>query len=46
MALGKLFKSLLGMPESSGQKVAETLVYKGLTIEAAPLNEDGKYRTA
>ena len=43
MGLGKFFKSLLGdgQPEPS-----EPVDYKGFAIEAAPINEDGKYRTA
>ena len=46
MALGKLFKSLLG--GTSGGQVApsEPVDYKGFSIEAAPLDEGGKYRTA
>ena len=44
MALGNLFKSLLG---GAGQPQAEEPVdYKGFVIEAAPLNEEGKFRTA
>lgn len=47
MALGKLFKSLLGGAAGGGQPEPTTPVdYKGFSIEAAPINEDGKYRTA
>lgn len=47
MALGNLFKSLLGAASgSSQQKTADPVDYKGFSIEAAPLYEDGKYRTA
>ncbi len=43
MALGNFFKFLLGdrTPEPE-----EPITYKGFTIEAMPLDEDGKYRTA
>ena len=47
MALGKFFKSLLGNAGGGGQpEPSEPIDYKGFTIEAAPINEDGKYRTA
>ena len=47
MALGKLFKSLLGGAIGDGQpEPTEPVDYKGFGIEAAPINEDGKYRTA
>ena len=47
MALGKFFKSLLGGVDGDNQPQPTTPVdYKGLAIEAAPINEDGKYRTA
>lgn len=47
MALGKFFKSLLGGAVGSGQpEPSEPIDYKGFSIEAAPINEDGKYRTA
>ncbi len=47
MALGKLFKSLLGGAIGDGQpEPTEPVDYKGFSIEAAPINEDGKYRTA
>ena len=45
MALGNFFKSLLG-GTSSESKPADPVDYKGFTIEAAPIDEDGKYRTA
>ena len=45
MALGKLFKSLLGGSPAE-TPAADPVEYKGLTIEAAPINEDGKYRVA
>ena len=45
MALGNLFKSLLG-GGSSEPKAADPVTYKGFTIEAAPIDEDGKFRTA
>ncbi len=43
MALGNFFKFILGdkTPEAS-----EPITYKGFTIEAMPLDEDGKFRTA
>ncbi len=44
MALGKLFKSLLGGGDQTPP--SEPISYKGFTIEAQPLNEDGKFRTA
>ena len=45
MALGKFFKSLLGGdPVTESQ--ADPVDYKGFTIEAAPINEGGKFRTA
>lgn len=46
MALGKLFKSLLGTSGAAAEEAGETVEYKGFSIEAAPLDEDGKYRTA
>ena len=47
MALGKFFKSLLGGAAGSAQpEPSEPIDYKGFSIEAAPINEDGKYRTA
>ena len=44
MALGKFFKTLLGGAGAS--PVAEAVDYKGFSIEPAPLDEDGRYRTA
>lgn len=47
MALGNLFKSLLGGAVGTTQpEPSEPIDYKGFSIEAAPINEDGKYRTA
>lgn len=46
MALGKLFKSLLGGAGAAQAPVSDPVDYKGFTIEAAPLNDDGKFRTA
>ncbi len=46
MALGKLFKSLFGSTAATAQQNIEAVEYKGFSIEAAPLYEDGKYRTA
>lgn len=45
MGFGKLIKSLFA-GSSAADKPTEPVEYKGLSIEAAPLNEDGKYRTA
>ena len=47
MALGKIFRFLLGGAAGIAQpQPSEPIDYKGFSIEAAPLNEDGKYRTA
>lgn len=47
MALGKFFKSLLGDAVGDAQpEASEPIAYKGFSIEAAPVNEDGKFRTA
>lgn len=46
MSLGKLFKSLLGSGNSSASPAVEPEDYKGFSIEAAPIDEDGKFRTA
>jgi len=47
MALGKLFKSLLGGAAGDAQTEPTAPVdYQGFAIEAAPINEDGKYRSA
>jgi len=45
MSLGKLFKSMLGGGASASPAV-EPVDYKGFSIEAAPIDEDGKFRTA
>ena len=44
MSLGKLFKSLIGADTKN--EAPETMTYKGFTIEAAPMQESGGYRTA
>ena len=47
MSLGSFLKSLLVGSSGTGQvKHSEPVDYKGFAIEAAPINEDGKYRTA
>jgi len=47
MALGSFLKSLFVGKTGTGQtKPSEPIDYKEFTIEAAPINEDGKYRTA
>jgi hypothetical protein len=47
MALGNFFKSLFGGSSSASKdEVSEPVAYKEFTIEAAPINEDGKFRTA
>lgn len=47
MALGNLFKSLFSASsEAAGRSVSDPVDYKGFTIEASPLQEDGKFRTA
>lgn len=46
MALGKLFKSILGGAGAAQPEPSEAVDYKGFSIEAAPINEDGKFRTA
>lgn len=46
MAFGKLFKSLLGNPGAAAEGASDPVEYKEFSIEAAPLDEDGKYRTA
>ena len=43
MGLSSFFQSLFGGGEA---KPSEPVEYKGFLIEAAPINEDGKYRTA
>lgn len=47
MSFGSFLKSLLVGSSASGQpKPSEPVDYKGFSIEAAPINEDGKYRTS
>jgi hypothetical protein len=49
MALGNLFKSLFGgesKPSEPTEVLSDALDYKGFTIEAAPIDEGGKFRTA
>jgi len=47
MALGNFFKSLFaGSSSASQEQVSDPVAYKEFTIEAAPINEDGKFRTA
>lgn len=47
MSLGSFLKSLLVGSSGAGQvKPSEPVDYKGFAIEAAPINEDGKYRSA
>jgi len=47
MSLGSFLKSLLVGSSDTGQvKPSEPVDYKGFVIEAAPINEDGKYRSA
>lgn len=47
MALGNFLKSIFGGATGSGQpKPSKPIDYKGFSIEAAPINEDGKYRSA
>ncbi|MFV2031089.1 MAG: HlyU family transcriptional regulator [Gammaproteobacteria bacterium] len=47
MGIGNLFKSLFGGSSGTTEETpSEPLEYKGLTIEAAPLDEGGKFRTA
>ena len=47
MALGSFLKSLLtGKSGAAQAEPSEPVDYKEFAIEAAPINEDGKYRTA
>ncbi len=47
MALGNFFKSVFSGAGGAAQpEPSEPVDYKGFSIEAAPINEDGKYRTA
>jgi hypothetical protein len=44
--LGKPFKSLFGGSGAGQQPPTDPVEYNGFNIEAAPINEDGKYRIA
>ena len=46
MSLGSFFKSLVGSSENEQVKPTKPIDYEGFSIEAAPINEDGKYRSA
>ncbi len=47
MTLGSFLKSLFaGSPGAGQTEPSEPIDYKEFAIEAAPINEDGKYRTA
>ncbi len=46
MALGRFFKSLLGINGTSSKTPAAPVDYKEFSIEAAPIDEGGKFRTA
>ena len=47
MSLGSFLKSLLVGSSNTGQaKPTEPVDYKEFAIEAEPINEDGKYRSA
>ena len=46
MSLGKLFKSIFTGAGADQSIAAEPESYKDLQIEAEPIYEDGKYRTA
>ena len=49
MRIGDFFKSIFGRSDGSTQSVpaaSEPLEYKEFSIEAAPIDEGGKYRTA
>lgn len=47
MGIGKFFKSLLGDAVGGSQpEPSQPIDYKGFKIEAAPIDEDGKFRTA
>ncbi len=43
MALGNFFKFILG---DKKPPASDPVIYKNFTIEAVPLDESGKYRTA
>lgn len=44
MGLGNFFKSVFS--GGAAARPSEPVEYKGFSIEAAPINEDGKFRTA
>ncbi len=46
MSLGNLFKSIFSGAGADKAPAVEPEEYKNLQIEAAPIYEDGKYRTA
>ena len=49
MGLNQVFKSLFGgdkKPSKPKEILCDAFDYEGFTIEAAPLDEGGKYRTA
>lgn len=49
MALSKLFKSIFGSVSKLSEPteiLCDAIDYEGFTIEAAPIDEGGKYRTA
>ncbi len=47
MVFGKLFKSLSGTSSTAPKEsTSEPLQYNGFTIEAAPLQDNGQFRTA
>jgi hypothetical protein len=49
MALSKFLKSIFGGGQGASrkpEKLSEPQVYKEFSIEAAPIDEGGKYRTA
>jgi hypothetical protein len=46
MALGNFLKSIFSDGSASQPAPSEPVEYKGFSIEAAPINEDGKFRTA
>ena len=46
MGLGNFFKSVFSGGATAQAAPSEPVEYKGFTIEAEPINEDGKYRTA
>ena len=44
--LGNFFKSLFESRNTTSEQVADTVQHQGFTIEAAPIDENGKFRTA